>query len=176
MAKIFFAGIKHSGKTRMAKLVSDMIAAECSDADALALPLLGGVSVRAFYRSSGKDAFMEKEYEAVRNYAESHSSFILSLGGGASDNARLRDYLKTAGKVVYLRRNEEDMLPVILKDGIPPFLDKDDPALSFHKLYMERDRKYLDMADLVLELGPYGDKEETAKRILEALKENGYVQ
>ena len=50
------------------------------------------------------------------------------------------------------------------------------PALSFHKLYMERDRKYLDMADLVLELGPYGDKEETAKRILEALKENGYVQ
>ena len=160
MAKIFFAGIKHSGKTRMAKLVSDMIAA----------------SVREFYRSSGKDAFMEKEYEAVRNYAESHSSFILSLGGGASDNARLRDYLKTAGKVVYLRRNEEDMLPVILKDGIPPFLDKDDPALSFHKLYMERDRKYLDMADLVLELGPYGDKEETAKRILEALKENGYVQ
>ena len=154
----------------MAKLVSEMIAAECSDADALALPLLGGFSVREFYRASGKDAFMEKEYEAVRNYAESHSSFILSLGGGASDNARLRDYLKTAGKVVYLRRNEEDMLPVILKDGIPPFLDG--PQLK----YMERDRKYLDMADLVLELGPYGDKEETAKRILEALKENGYVQ
>ena len=175
MAKIFFAGIKHSGKTRMAKLVSARIGACCADADDLALPLLGGLSVREYYRKNGKEAFMEKEHEAVSRYCSENGSFILSLGGGASDNEALIRCIKENGKVVYLRRNEKDMLPVILRDGIPPFLDTADPAASFHRLYEERDGKYSAIADLILDLGPYGDKEETAERILAALRENGYV-
>ena len=94
MAKIFFAGIKHSGKTRMAKLVSAMLGMESVDADDLALPLLDGLTVREYYRKYGKEAFMKKECEAVKHYSEGRESFILSLGGGASDNSDLMSYIK----------------------------------------------------------------------------------
>lgn len=175
MARIFFAGIKHSGKTRMAKLVSAMLGMESVDADDLALPLLDGLAVREYYRKYGKEAFMKKEYEAVKHYSEGRESFIMSLGGGASDNSDLMGFIKNSGCIIYLRRNEKDMLPVILRDGIPPFLDANDPEGSFHDLYQKRDMKYRAGADLVIDLGPYQDKEETAKRILSALKEHGYV-
>ena len=94
MARIFFAGIKHSGKTRMAKLVSAMLGMESVDADDLALPLLDGLTVRDYYRKYGKEAFMKKEYEAVKHYSEGRESFIMSLGGGASDNSDLMSYIK----------------------------------------------------------------------------------
>ena len=72
--------------------------------------------------------------------------FILSLGGGAADNRKLMDYLKENGRIIYLRRDEEDMLPVILKHGVPPFLDPDDIKGSFHRVYCERDRKYTQLS------------------------------
>ena len=67
------------------------------------------------------------------------------------------------------------MLPFILKSGIPPFLDKDNLTSSFHDLYERRDKIYSSYASLIIKLGRYGDKEKTAKLIIDSLKENGYV-
>ncbi len=173
MAKIFFAGIKHSGKTGMAKRVSAILGMDSADSDALLLPLIAPMSVREFYLLYGKEAFMEKELEAVRSY--SGQSFILSLGGGASDNKALIAYIKGEGKLIYLRRPEDQMLPFVLKDGIPAFLDAEDIEGSFHRLYQRRDTLYREAADLIIELGPYGDKDQCAERIASALRENGYV-
>ena len=175
MARIFFAGIKHSGKTGMARLVSGMLGMPSADADELVLPMISPMSVREYYLVSGKEAFMEKEAEAVRKYTESSDSFIISLGGGASDNRKLIDLIKSQGRLIYLRRPEECMLPVILRHGVPAFLDPDDIAGSFHELYQRRDAIYRTIADLTIELGPYGDKEETARTIAGRLRENGYV-
>ena len=175
MARIFFAGIKHSGKTGMARLVSGMLGIEAADADDLVLPLIAPMSVREFYLVSGKDAFMEKEAEAVGSYIAGHSSFIMSLGGGACDNSRLIGIVRESGRTVYLRRKEEDMLPVILRHGVPAFLDPDDLQGSFHALYQRRDAIYREIADLVLDLGPYADKADTARMIAARLEENGYV-
>ena len=176
MARIFFAGIKHSGKTGMAKLVSAMYGLPCADSDDLILPLIQPMSVREFYKTDGKVAFMEKEAEAVREYISSHDSFIVSLGGGACDNSALTDMIRSNnGRIVYLKRPENSMLPVILKHGIPPFLDPDNLEASFHELYERRDRTYRNIADLTVDLGHYRDKEETALFLIDALKENGYV-
>ena len=159
----------------MAKLVSVILGKESADSDELALSCLDGLSVREFYRTRGKEAFMDTEYEVVREYVETHQDFILSLGGGAADNRKLMDYLKENGRIIYLRREESEMLPVILKHGIPAFLDSNDLEGSFHRVYTERDRIYMENSDLVIELGHYRDKTETAEYVLEKLKENGYV-
>ena len=176
MARIFFAGIKHSGKTGMAKLVSAMSGLPCADSDDLILPLIQPMSVREFYKTDGKVAFMEKEAEAVREYISSHDSFIISLGGGACDNSALTDMIRSNnGRIVYLKRPENSMLPVILKHGVPAFLDPDDIEGSFHEVYERRDAMYRKVADLIIDLGPYGDKAEAAVLIAGKLKENGYV-
>ena len=175
MAKLYFLGIKHSGKTTQAKLAASILNKEAVDADDLVLSYLGVDSIRDFYRENGKDAFMKAEREAVGKYIASHDDFIMSLGGGASDNRALMEELKKSGSLIYLRREESEMLPVILKHGIPAFLAPENLESSFHDVYARRDRAYRNDADLTIDLGHYRDKEETARFLVSELKENGYV-
>ncbi len=175
MAKLYFTGIKHSGKTTQARLVAQLLQMPHADSDDLVLSMIDSPSVRDFYREHGKDAFMEKEKEAVMAFASANESFILSLGGGAADNAHLMRFMAQTGRIVYLARAEKDMLPVILKHGIPAFLDPDDLEGSFSRVFAKRDSIYRDMADLTIDLGPYGDREETARMVMMKLKENGYA-
>lgn len=175
MVKLYFTGIKHSGKTTQARLVAQQLLLPFSDADDLILSHIQEPSVREFYKAHGKESFMEKEFEAVDEFEKANDSFILSLGGGAADNTPLMNLMKETGKIIYLKRKESDMLPVILKHGIPAFLDPENLELSFHKVYSARDAIYSDMADLVVDLGPYRDKAETAQMLLEILKEKNYV-
>ena len=85
---LFFVGIKHSGKTTFASRIASRLLVEYSDSDDLILNTLGGESVRDYYKREGKEAFMKKEVDGVSSYISSHrhSPFVLSLGGGASDN------------------------------------------------------------------------------------------
>lgn len=175
MKNIFFVGLKHSGKTLFSHIVASHLSLRCFDLDELVLFDID-LSIRDFYKTYGKEAFMEKEisaYERLKNKEE--EGYILSLGGGVSDNTPLMDELKKDGVIIYLKREELDMLPFILKSGIPPFLDKDNLTSSFHDLYERRDKIYSSYASLTIELGSYGDKEKTAKLIIDRLKENGYV-
>lgn len=176
MARLYFSGIKHSGKTLMAKLSARRLGLPVADADDLALQLLGGLTVREYYRKNGKDAFNQRQLEGLEAYASAHPDAVISLGGGAVEDEALMAYVKDTGKLVYLRRKEKDMFPFVIEHGIPAFLDPEDLEGSFHKVYERRDRLNLEAADLVIELGPYGDKQETAGKVVEALKEAGYVK
>ena len=160
----------------MAKLVSKQLGLPVQDADNLALSLLGGQSVREYYREHGKDAFNRKQLEGLAAYAGDHPDLIISLGGGAVEDEALMEYVKGTGKLIYLRREENDMFPFVIEHGIPAFLDPEDLEGSFHKVYLKRDSLNLAKADLVINLGPYGDKQETAEKIISALKEAGYVE
>lgn len=175
MKNIFFVGLKHSGKTLFSHIVASHLSLRCFDLDELILDDID-LSIRDFYKKYGKDAFMEKEKNAYNKLKKKEDEgYILSLGGGVSDNTLLMEELKKDGVIVYLEREEEDMLPFILKSGIPPFLDKDNLTSSFHDLYERRDKIYSSYASLIIKLGRYGDKEKTAKLIIDSLKENGYV-
>lgn len=174
MARLFFAGIKHSGKTTFASLIANEWGITFKDSDDLIMEHMQISDVRSFYKAVGKQAFMDSEYAVLTEYAENKDNFIIALGGGASDNKKLLSFIKARGRMIYLQRKEEDLLPVILKDGIPAFIDENDIAGSFHRIYSERDQIYSENADLTIELGPYRDKTETVKYIIEKLMEAGY--
>ena len=165
-------GLKHSGKTTFASMHSGRTSLLFADADYLVMKMIRPLSVRDFYRTRGKTAFQEIEYEAVDDFLLSiDKPFVMSLGGGASDNDRLLRRIRKEGHLIYLHRREDDMLPVILKDGIPPFLDENDPMGSFHELFSRRDRIYRENADLIIDLGPYRDMDDTYNVIEAHLKE-----
>lgn len=173
---LYFVGIKHSGKTTFARRVADRLTLAFSDADDLILSSISPLSVREYYRDKGKQEFMKAEYEAVSAFIDhTKERVVLSLGGGASDNLPLMEKLKESGEIIYLKRKEEDILPVILRNGIPPFLDKDDVEGSFHALYERRSAIYESYSSLSIDLGEYGDKDKTEEMILSTLKENAYV-
>ena len=115
--RLFITGMKHSGKSSFAPMVASRLGLPCADSDELLGQLTGGRSVRDFYAQEGKEAFMAAEYAAVAAYIGQTDSFVLALGGGAADNARLMDLMASSGTIVYLRRAEDDLLErVQLKD------------------------------------------------------------
>ena len=170
MHNIFFAGIKHSGKTTFARLLAEKLNLPFVDSDDLILKSIASVSVREFYKQNGEKAFKKVEAESVKNYVSSITrTFVMSLGGGASDNDELIEIVKGNGRLIYLVRPEEEMLAVILKHGVPAFLDEKDLKGSFHALYSRRDKIYREKADLIIDLGSYRDKGETFLFLLEKM-------
>lgn len=171
---IFISGIKHSGKTTFARLLAEERGWIFADADDLVLEKIRPCSVREYYKQYGKAAFMGKEEDAVRDFIVSTPQpFFLGLGGGACDNDTLMDFVKRDGKLVYLVRDEKQMLDVIMRHGCPAFLDPEDIQGSFHRLFVERDRKYRSYADIVVDLGPYGDRTGTLRMLSARLMEEG---
>ena len=57
MAKLYFLGIKHSGKTTQARLAAEMLGKTSVDADDLVLSYLGTDSIRTYYKENGKEAY-----------------------------------------------------------------------------------------------------------------------
>ncbi len=170
--KLFFTGLKHSGKTTFAHLYANEFNLPWFDADDLLLETINPLSVREFYKTAGKEKFMEKEANAVKEKVQTLKECVISLGGGAADNAPLMDFLKSEGKIIYLTRPENLLLSKILeKNGVPPFLDENDVEGSFHLLFERRNAVYQQYADLMIDLGPYRDKDETLKEVLRKLDE-----
>ncbi len=172
---LIFTGIKHSGKTTQARLVSTFLSLPIYDSDDLILEDTKEESVRDYYKNHGREAFMEEEVKVCTSLFEKEKrTFVLSLGGGASDNAPLLEMVKENGFVIYIKRPEDVLLKKILRGGIPPFLDENDIEGSFHELYTRRDGIYSEAADMTITLGEYSDKRETALKIIDRLREEGY--
>ncbi len=172
---LIFTGIKHSGKTTQARLVSTYLGLPFHDLDDLVLSSSSCDTIRQLYIEEGKEAFMKRETRAYTDLLEKEKNvFVLSLGGGAADNEELMEKVKDGNLVIYIKRPEEVLLEKILRDGVPPFLDRNNIRESFHALFMKRNAIYDRYADISMYLGEFRDKRETAVRIIGRLKEEGY--
>jgi shikimate kinase len=166
---LFFCGIKHCGKTTLGNLVAEALGSRCVDNDDLVLEAIRPTwpTVRSFYRSQGKQAFMDAEANALSSFlAAASEPCVVSLGGGACDNDALWPLIASYGKSVYLRVAEPVLLERILADGLPPFLDSEDIEGSFARLYADRDERYGKTCDIVINLPDCPDSRDTARYLL----------
>ncbi|MDD7201664.1 MAG: shikimate kinase [Sphaerochaetaceae bacterium] len=169
---IFFCGIKHSGKSTLGRLVSRRVGLLWRDADNLVKALIPkDDTIRSFYRREGVEAFRNKELEAIGNFLSlSHPQTIVSMGGGACDNAPLMERINQKGLTVYLSVPEEVLYGRVIRDGIPPFLDASRPKESFHALYLRRDELYGKLCSLVVHLPDTPDVEDSVRYLEKILQ------
>jgi len=170
---IFFCGIKHSGKTSLGTLVAKRMGYRCVDNDDLILSDRPEFpSIRQLYKAEGKEAFMAQEAASLESFlATKPEDTIISLGGGACDNTPLISLIQSSGEVVYLKVEQSVLLKRILKGGVPPFLDPLNVEGSFAELYTHRDALYGKLSDIVIELSPYADINDTAHYLFSRLSE-----
>lgn len=178
---LFFAGIKHSGKTTMARLCAKRLGIPCHDNDDLLFETIHDEypDVRTFYRAVGPERFMKQEAAALRDFINkgiprsmepsAKPKMIIALGGGACDNDELMDIVKRHGMSCYLANDPQVLLKRILRHGVPPFLDPEDTEGSFAKLYERRDGLYRSICDFVIQLPDCENPEDTCDFLLESL-------
>lgn len=174
MPVIVLGGIKHTGKSTVGRMLSKEMGLPFHDLDDLILKILPFKwSVRKWFREKGADAFKKKEVEALRTYfndSDRETLRILSLGGGTFENSDALKLLKKSEAVIFILDEEEEILfERIIRKGVPPFLDEDNPRASFSELYKARRATLLEQGDHIINIHGL-DQQEAAEKAVQVIR------
>ena len=164
---IVFSGLKHSGKSTLARLVAQRQGMPLLDLDQViarlavaALPELGpsgdhATVVRQLYRGHGKAVFQDFEARAAAEVGNQigSRSLVLALGGGTMENGIAMKNLGDLSLIIFLDSPCDILFERIMRGGLPAFLDPADPEGSFRQLFERRRSLALGQADQVVVLG-----------------------
>ena len=156
MQNIILIGMPGSGKTTIAKLLSEKLGRVCAEADA-EIEKQTGESIPAIFLKEGESGFRKKE-TAVLGELGKQSGLILSTGGGCVTREENYPLLHQNGVIVRLTR-ELSKLP---REGRPLSLNAD-----LNRMAEIRGPMYERFADF--SVSNDGSPEETVKTILEVL-------
>lgn len=153
-------GMKHCGKSSIGRELSRRLGCAFYDTDDMLLESSGRFeSIRRMYQELGAEKFRECEKKCIEDLSgklAGTSPNVIALGGGLPCNEALSGRLKQLGFLIFVRPDEQKTFQRIAAGGIPPFLDPDDPQGSFAKLWKEREKHYLALADMIVETGTLG--------------------
>lgn len=180
---IAITGLKHSGKSSLAPRVGRILSLPSLDldeetlramVDRLPKPAIGG-SLRAYFSTYGAETFQRHEAETLASLLEDQFRGLLACGGGIIDNREAMGLLEEAALIVYLTAEFTVLYERIIRGGVPPFLDPQDPYESFLRLAQRRDAAYRAAADIVV---PLADRtlSEAADIAATAIKESDHAR
>lgn len=154
---IVITGMSGAGKSEVGKALRRITGRKLYDTDALIVSR-AGMPITEIFRQYGEAYFRDLETAAIRTL-ENERGVIISTGGGAIlREANVRS-LKKNGRLFFLERNIEEILPT----GDRPLADTRDKV---DKLYRERLPLYLRTADTSVKVT--GTPEHTAETLLRA--------
>ncbi len=159
---VVLCGMKHCGKTTHGRLLSQHLGCNFIDTDDLLVARYEqqhGVklSPRSIFKKHGDDYFRCLEAESVKQFGLNNNNddetYVVALGGGVPSNPYL-DYvlIKQLGVVVYLKLPPLIIFKRIIRKGIPPMFQGENPFENFTALYNKREPDYIKCADLIIEL------------------------
>lgn len=160
MRNIVFIGLPGCGKTTVSSLVAQALRAPWYDSDA-EIEKSEGMRVSEIFARRGEACFRAAERACVERLAALNGA-VIALGGGAV--LQNGETIKNNAVVIYLRRSVGDILAT-LEPGTRPLLK--DPG-NLERLFLQRGGLYEALCDVAVDSGQ--TVEETAKRVLEALK------
>ena len=170
---IFLTGMKHTGKSLLAKLVAREMDRDVLDIDdeieRLYFAAAGRkAGVRTIYGLDDGATFRRLEAEACRLVRETPYPLIVATGGGLCDNADAVAELSSSLTIV-LDAPADVLFARIIRKGIPAFLSADNNTKAwqeFERLYRRRSALYQAMADGVVEVNDRPPAEIVAELVI----------
>ncbi|MBK7405805.1 MAG: AAA family ATPase [Phycisphaerales bacterium] len=159
LPNLILMGLRGSGKSTIARVLSERLGIPSVDLDARVLESFGGGSVSDVWRSRGERAFRAAEAECLREALRAPRPKILALGGGAPTAPGAADLLRRAvaqdGDVlVYLRAQ-----PETLRRRLEAVAGDDRPSLTglgtlteIESVFAARDAQYVALASMVVQV------------------------
>ncbi|MFH1590929.1 MAG: shikimate kinase [archaeon] len=146
----FICGFKACGKTTVGRLLSERLGVPWTDIDVLITGSDASArSPREIYREDGNEAFRAAEKEALKKALACEG--VVSLGGGILESEENRQDVTDHGMVVFIDLDLEEVWRRLQKDGLPAFIDKDDPRASCERIYHARQGTFIGIADIRIE-------------------------
>ncbi len=146
MNNIVICGFMGSGKTTVGNELAKIMGRRFIDTDAM-IEKEQGVAIKAIFATHGEDYFRELEYECCKKIS-SLKNCVISTGGGALTFERNVEALKSGGKIIFLDADFETICERIGSSSNRPLFQDREKARA---LYNERQKKYLEAADIVID-------------------------
>lgn len=173
---LFLCGMPGCGKSTIGALLAKQLSLSFLDTDRLIeehYHVQYGLKVncREMTIKEGVLFFRSLEERIVKNLSE-QENVIVALGGGTLLSEVNTQFLRSLGQMIYLKTATQDLLPRILRRGIPTYLDKDHPEESLIKLAHERESLYAASSDHTVDTS--GMTPEEVAHSLTILLQNGF--
>lgn len=176
MKNVVLAGLKHSGKSTLGRLLAAKYSLPFFDLDDLLetqAPLNRGYNSREIYRHLGRETFQNWESLAAREMGKKSGPWVLALGGGTVQNPSALEALGSQNLRLFLEESPEILFSRIMAGGLPAFLDPEDPRGSFQKIVDERTGLLRNWCSRTLTLSG-ADVSTALEMLIQYLKENDH--
>lgn len=165
-ANLFLIGMMGSGKTTVGTLLAQRLGYSFIDTDAV-IEQVTQRSIPEVFAQDGEAAFREIETQ-VLGHVVSHVRMVIATGGGLAAQVENWRYLQH-GVVVWLDASPEILYQRLQGDRTRPLLQNENPYQRLVDLLEERRSRYT-QADLHITIAEDESPEQTADRIIEAVR------
>lgn len=148
---IFLVGLMGAGKTAVGRALAKHLAKEFFDTDQ-EIERATGVRIPVIFDIEGEAGFRARESRVLGELTQ-RSNIVLATGGGAVLSEHNRRLLAERGTVVYLRATVADLAKRTRNDRNRPLLRVAEPLALLQRLHEQRDPRYREVADLVIDTG-----------------------
>lgn len=146
---LVLVGMMGTGKSTVARLLSDRLHRSVLDTDAL-IESITGRTVRQIFAQDGEPAFRMLETEVLRNALSAEQPCIIAAAGGVVLSEENRRLLNDAdARVVWLCAQPATLVERVKAGGHRPLLD-DDPKGTLERMYHDREPLYREVADAIV--------------------------
>lgn len=140
-----------AGKTTIGRLLAKQLGREFYDSD-VEIERKTGVKIPLIFELEGEAGFRKRETAAIEELSQLHD-VIVATGGGAVLLPENRAYIKSSGKIIYLRAKVHDLYQRTRSDKSRPLLQGANPKQKLEQLYAVRDPIYTELADYIVDTG-----------------------
>ena len=157
--KILLCGLPRVGKTTCGTIVARVLGWDAVDLDVRVEELFAQetghvASCREIYLSVGEAAFRQWEGRALASI-ETIGPCIVALGGGCLESEENCRLVQELGFVVYLKGSIQTVWSRI-RESVPAYLDPDDLGGSLQQLVRQREPRYMEISDSVVDVNGLG--------------------
>ena len=160
---LILCGLPMCGKTTIGKRLADTLKWPFIDTDQLIETAYKTKtkklkSCREIYLDKGELFFREYEKKQIISLKGLEKS-VVALGGGSLNDPENVQYLQSLGLLIYLKTEPSLIWERLKENGIPSFLDQNDPENSFYALAEKREAIYEQSAKVIIETGLLSENE-----------------